>query len=137
MGATLLAADQGQFIYGYADDADGSCETLMGGDDRVYQLVPAAAGTMTVRIGFEPDGVTTSCSVDVASPGCWPRVLYARSDCADPTAEIACALDPLQPMAPATISFPVTAGTPAFVFVDGYDDQDYSHGTYNLHIDLQ
>ena len=134
MGATVVA---GHFLYGYEDDADGSCEALMGGDDRVYQLVPAADGTMTVTIGLEIDGVTPTCEVAVSSPGCWPRVLYARSDCADPVAELACGLDPLEPMAPQTISFPVTAGTPAFVFVDGYDDQDYSHGTYNLHIDLQ
>jgi hypothetical protein len=137
LGATLLAADEGHFTFGYEDDADGSCAMQMGGDDRVYQLVPAADGMMTVSIGYEADGMTPTCDVGVTLPGCWPRVLYARSDCADPGAEVACALDTLQPMAPESITFPVTAATPVFVFVDGYDVQDYSHGTYNLHLDLQ
>lgn len=136
-GLTLLAADQGHFNYGYADDAAGSCAIEMGGADRVYQLVPAVSGTLTASIGYEEDGATSICDVNVADPGCWPRVLYARSTCADPASEIACALDPLQPMAPEEISIPVTAGTPVYLFVDGYDGQAYSHGPYNLIVDLQ
>jgi hypothetical protein len=136
-GTTILAEDQGHHTFGYADDYEGSCALLPGGDDRVYQLVPQATGAMTVSVGYEPDGTTPTCEISVDDPGCWPRVLYARSDCADPASELACGLDQLEPMAPQVLSFPATAGVPVHVFVDGYDDQPYSHGTYNLRIELQ
>ena len=136
-GATVLTADQGHFIYGYTDDHEGSCALQPGGVDRVYQLVPQASGQLTVGVGFEPDGVTPSCEVDLEGPGCWPRVVYARTSCADAASEIACGLDQLQPMAPQTLQIPATAGTPVFLFIDGFDGEDYSAGSFNLHLSLQ
>lgn len=137
LGTTVLAADQGHFTYGYADDHEGSCAEQPGGVDRVYQLIPQADGMMTVSVGFEPDGITPSCDIAVESPGCWPKVVYARTSCPDAASEVACGLDPLMPMAPQTLQIPVTSGASIFLFIDGYDAEAYSAGTFNLHVSLQ
>ena len=38
--------------------------------------------------------------------------------------------------APEIVSMPVTANTPVYLFIDGYDAEYYSWGTYNLELTL-
>jgi nitrous oxidase accessory protein NosD len=134
-GTTILPASDGNTTIGFNNDFSSKCSLPPGGPDRVYQIIPQITGTMTASVGFGPDGATPICAVDITDPGCWDRVLYARSTCGDAATELSCsdkgALDV------ETITFPVTANTPVFLFVDGYDNQSYSSGVFNLAITLQ
>jgi hypothetical protein len=135
LGTTILLASNGNSTVGFNNDFSGSCSLPPGGADRVYQLTPQVSGTMTVSVGFGADGVTSICDVNITDPGCWDRVLYARTACTDAATELACS--DVSATTVETITFPVTAGTPYFVFVDGFDDQSYSSGVFNLKITLQ
>ena len=142
-GTTILPASQGMSTYGFKDDytASATCRAASGattgGLDRVFQLTPAASGTMTVSVGYEPDGTTVTCT-NMFAPGCWASVLYARSTCADATKEIACNVGTVTTaIAPSNISFDVKANTPYWVFVDGFDGMDYSYGPFNLIVNLK
>jgi hypothetical protein len=121
----------------------GACPACPG-PSRVYNLVPAVSGTMTVDIGYDTTHTNTVCTDDPNSVGCWDMVLFARTACADGTSEIAtpdggtttgCS-DPVFPDA-AVIKFPVTAGTSYYVFVVGYDQGTFGSGPYNLFVTLQ
>jgi hypothetical protein len=92
---------------------------------------------LTVSVGYEADGVTSSCEKDVYSTSCWDYVLYARTTCGSAAApdEIGCSDN--QVFDSETLTFPVTANTPYFVFVDGLDGNPYSTGPFGLVIDLQ
>jgi len=146
-GMTVLPATDGNSTYGFADDYAGSCgggawnANEGGGADRVYQIVPDQSGTMTVSIGYEPDGVTSICGTNFWDPYCWGSALYVRTTCDDTTSEVACAAagpeNDWNCFQPWSLTFPVTAGTPYFVFVDGYDNGAYSTGLFNLVISLQ
>jgi len=157
-GKTILAASMGTSTYGFKDDYFGSCAVAdgavpapdggttsglsdgTGGLDRVFQLTPAKSGTMTVSVGYQIDGVTSSCATSMTAVGCWSSVLYARSNCNAAAPELACALGvsaTMTDIVPATISFDVTANTPYWVFVDGFDNQPYSYGLFNLILNLQ
>lgn len=140
-GTTILPASMGMSTYGFKDDYIGSCNQGPGGLDRVFQLTPAKSGTMTVSVGYETDGATPTCTVEgMTGPGCWASMLYARTSCGTASTEVAgaCAVgvNGLN-IVPTTISFPVTANTPYWVFVDGYDNQDYSYGPFNFIVKLQ
>jgi hypothetical protein len=136
-GNTTLLASEGNTTVGFANDHSGTCSFPPGGPDRVYQVIPQITGTMTVSIGFEEDGVTPICASNIMDPGCWDRVIYARTTCGDESGatELDCADGGAADVE--TITFPVTADTPVFVFVDGYDDQYYSSGVFNLLFHLQ
>jgi hypothetical protein len=114
-----------------------------GGLDRVFQITPAASGTLSVSVGYQTDGVTPACNqATEVGPDCWLPVLYARTTCDDAATEIAssCTLGinmTLVTAIPATTSFAVTAHTPYWVFVDGFDDGDYSYGPFNLIVTLE
>jgi cysteine-rich repeat protein len=136
-GTIKLTAAQGTSTYGYTDDYDSSCSQYPGGRDRVFAIKPTKPGMMSVSIGYEADGVTSACASSIFAPGCWAHMLYVRTTCADTNSEIACSLDGIDPTAPTTLTFAVTANTTYFVFVDGYDDQSYSYGPFNLIVDLQ
>jgi hypothetical protein len=139
-GTTILTASSGLSTYGFTDDYRGSCDPASGGPDRVFQLTPIASGTLTVSIGYQTDGVTASCGAAQTGPFCWSSVLYARSTCGTSSTELACTLgvDAVSSDAiPATISFAVTANTPYWVFVDGYDGTSSSDGLFNLIVKLQ
>src|SRR5262249_33661682 len=112
----------------------GGCPQTPGGRDRVFRLVPAASGAMTVKIGYEPDGMTHVCDVDLWGAGCWDMRLYARTDCADPATELDCS--DIAFITPEAIHIDVTAGVPVYVFVDGYDGSIWSTGPFNLEIRL-
>jgi hypothetical protein len=133
---------------GFPKTYSGSCNQMgtcpmCPGPSRVYNLVPQASGTLTVSIGYETDGVTTSCNADMNAAACWDMTLFARTTCADSATEITgtdggttvgCA-DPAFPDA-AIVSFPVVAGMSYYVFVVGYDDGTYGAGPYNLFVTL-
>jgi cysteine-rich repeat protein len=133
-GVTLLASE-GHTTYGYTDDYIGSCAAGEGGVDRIYQIVPEVAGNVTITVGLSEDGMTPACDVDVNGPTCWDPVLYVRTTCDDTGTELDCS-DGVDGTEPETITFPVTAGTPYFVFVDGFDSAYYSLGPFNLFISL-
>jgi hypothetical protein len=135
LGTITLLASSGNSTIGYTDNYAGTCTPAVGGRDRVYQLTPQASGTMTVKLGAGTDGVTPICSVDLLDPGCWDGALYARSTCTDALTQLACSDRGAVQIE--TITFPVIAATPYWVFVDGYDNQYYSSGPFNLVITLQ
>jgi hypothetical protein len=130
---------------GFPSTYSGSCnQTGISGPSRVYNLVPQASGTMTVSIGYQTDGVTTSCNADMNSAACWDMTLFARTTCTDTTSEITTNPDggaPIGCSAPADpdaaiITFPVVANTSYFVFVVGYSNDQYGSGPYNLFVTL-
>jgi hypothetical protein len=145
--ATNFLADTGNTT-GYMDNNssyinDGTCNTPgmpppagQGAPERVYQLMPMATGMMTVTVGNDTGNMKSFCaeSNNMPTVDCWEYTLYARTNCSDTTTELACS----QPAAgPATITFPVTVGTPYFVFVDGLMNDNLSYGYYNLYVALQ
>ena len=147
VGTTILPESEGMSTYGFTDNYIGSCSVSSasppnGGLDRVFQLTPAASGTLTVSVGYQTDGVTAACDpATQTGPDCWFSVLYARTTCATASSEVAnaCAVgaDGTFNVVPAQISFPVLANTPYWVFVDGYDAQNYSYGPFNFIVSLQ
>lgn len=124
-----------QFTTGFTDNyAPATCATLGAmGPDRVYQLIPEISGMMTVKIGYDVDGVTPSCDQDPESPSCFDRILYVRTTCGDSTSEIACANTAAY--SPESITFPVTELMQYYVFVDGASAASF--GTYTLSVTLQ
>jgi hypothetical protein len=138
---TIVPASAGTSTYGYADDYTGSCTHYPGGRDRVFKLTPVGGTSMTVSVGYQADGVTSACVVTDPSPSdCWAHVVYARTTCTDTTSEIAnTCVDNFagDPTAPVAVTFPVTTGSSYYFFVDGYDDQNYSYGPFNLIVKLQ
>jgi hypothetical protein len=121
---------------GYTDDYLSPHAAVAGGPDRVYQLTPLFTGTMTVTIGLGADGSTDVCDADPTSGACWDRALYARSTCLDETFAAELGFSDQGAYDVEEISFAVTAGEPVFVVVDGYDDQFYSSGVFDLKVDL-
>jgi hypothetical protein len=134
----------GMSTYGFNDDyiASSACISgpgaTTGGRDRVFKITPTASGTLTVSAGYQTDGVTDECATSMTVPTCWAKVLYARTTCKDTTSEIACVVGAGGAgISPAKIQFSATANTPYYVFVDGFDDQPYSYGPFNLIVTLK
>ncbi len=132
-----ILASAGMSTYGYSDHNIGSCSQFTGGLERIFQITPATTGTLSVRVGYEADDVTSTCAVSPTAPECWAHMLYARTTCATASTELSCVESHSAPNVPSTLSFAVTAGTPYFVFVDGYNGQSYSYGPFNLFVTLQ
>ena len=135
--------------YGYDDNYKPICTAQIagggrifdGGRDRVFEVVPAKSGTLTAAVGYELDGVTPTCSLNIFDPGCWAKIFYARSACASAlaTSEVACSYSFLSPVDPGTnqLVLSVVQGVPVYLVVDGYDGRYYSYGTFNLHLKLE
>jgi len=136
-GKTSLLASAGMSTYGYSDHNVGSCSQLTGGIERVFQMTPTITGTLSVSVGYEADDVTSTCAVSPTVPECWAHMLYSRTTCATATTEIACVESHSAPNVPSTLSFAVTAGTPYWIFVDGFNGASYSYGPFNLFVNLQ
>lgn len=124
-----------QYTTGFTDDyMPMTCgKGGTGGPDRVYQLVPDIDGMMTVKLGYDMDGTTSTCDVDPENTGCFDRVLYVRTTCNDGATEIACANQGVY--SPESITFPVTALNQYYVFVDGASPASY--GAYSLIVSVQ
>ncbi|MBI4703902.1 MAG: hypothetical protein HY744_22565 [Deltaproteobacteria bacterium] len=124
----------------YLDDYQmkGCKGAVVGGKDRVYQLVAGATGTLTASIGYEADGLTETCvAKGTQDLGCWNRVLYVRTTCTDQDSEIACANTGGVWSAVEKMSFPVVKGGVYSLVLDGYWSGAKNYGTYWLHINLQ
>lgn len=132
-GVTTLAGT----TIGHADTATGSCRGVPpGGADYVYAVTPMASGTLDATVGLDASG-GSPCLSDVTDPLCWDHVLYARTACGLPASEVACSdVDQGNPLGPESISFPVVAGVAYYVFVDGYEDDFYSRGPFDLRLYL-
>ncbi len=132
-GASSMLASAGFSTNGFVDDYASSCEIEPGGADRVFVLTPAETGTLTVTIGTDATNTTSICADDQSDPACWDHMLHVRTTCDDMGTEVACADD----FDVEELTFAVTAATPVYLFVDGYDAGTYSRGPFNLHFDLQ
>lgn len=146
MPAPLVTALTSNYVDDYTT-CDGLGPPPMG-KDRVFQVVPATAGTMHVELrnigsngGF--DGMLSAWK-DACTPG--PALVTPfPADGHDPPngsylgcSDQALGMDPYLASDPNTFEvlpdFAVTAGESIFVVVDGY--QDGSEGQFWLHVDL-
>lgn len=130
------------------DSADPDFPTYPS-NDHVYRVTPSASGTLTVKLGYDNNGVLycgADESVEPSYPypvGCYDRSLHVREGaCEDIGAEIACAESQVSWWAPEVLSFSVTAGSDYYVFVDGWlnfgpGEESVDVGEYVLDIDLQ
>jgi hypothetical protein len=141
-GLSLLAT-MGNYTTGFTDDYQslncnfGPNNPPGGGPDRVYAITPTVSGTMKASVGFQPDGVTASCSLDPNPPTCVDFVLYVRSSCLDKNSELDCSDEGFN--TPETISIPVVANQTYFIIVDGFSDvsdDPYGAGNFNLLVTL-
>jgi hypothetical protein len=136
----------GQFdTYNAHDDYNGACNHNYGGRDHVFQITPAASGTLYLDTGYDEVGHAycnnPTCWMGAwdCPAGCWNRVLYTRSTCANAATETACDHDRyLTKYVTADLSIPVTAGVPVFAFVDSLSDNEFGFcaGPYYLHARL-
>lgn len=111
------------------------CGWAATGPENIYNVFPDSDGTMHARIGY--DGASGIVCDSLAS--CGDFILYARKDqClpidpADPAQQIGCVdFDPGNQEI-LDLSFPVTASTDYWVFVDGLDSQ-WGVGPYYLEL---
>lgn len=132
-GASASYANAGA---GVTDDYIGSCAWETGGLDQVFEIVPTATGTLTVRVGFDGNGVAVCQPPNYDQAGCIDHTLFVReTTCSDGT-EIACQQSNAEDLTN-SLSIPVVADAHYFVFVDGYNGEYYSSGIYNLELTLQ
>jgi cysteine-rich repeat protein len=131
----LLSSEAGLFTTGYGDDSESNVCGAYEGSDRVHMITPSQAGTLSVTIGLDEAGEVI-CHNATSTAWCWDHVLYARTTCDDAGTEITCA-DVInnETNEPETLSIPVEANVPYYVFVDGYDN--FNFGPYNLLIELE
>jgi hypothetical protein len=80
--------------------------------DLIYVVVPDTDGTLVLSLTSE-----------------WDGGLYVRTACDEPSSEIVC-IDSLGENATEVLQVAVTAGTPLYVYVDGYTTE--SSGYYEL-----
>jgi len=85
--------------------------------DLIYVIVPGADGTLVLSL-----------------TSAWDGGLYVRTACDEPATELAC-VDVLGDDATEVLQLGVTAGTPYYVYVDGYTSDSY--GEYELTSELQ
>jgi hypothetical protein len=135
-GMTRLLSTSGFTTLGYTDDYDGSCLGGFDAPDRVIAITPAVSGLLTVEIGYEEDG-SEICVADIDDPRCWDYGLYLRTTCLDAESEVAVTGCSDGGEVPESVSAVVVAGTPIFLFVDGYDLEFDSQGPFDLDITLE
>ncbi len=111
--------------------------------DHVFRIKPAADGQLLATVGLGFDGVPL-CGADTsveppypAPAGCYDHVVHIRhATCEDIAGQVACA-DSFYWWMPETASTSVVAGEDYFVFVDGWNDDEYGIGPYALKLQLQ
>lgn len=134
---------------GASDSGTGSCslppdhEFIFPAPDHVLRVTPSADGVLRATLGLNADGIPF-CGPDAAQEpafpfpsGCYDRALYVRAACDDAGSEIACSDSPDSWWAPEQVSFAVQAGTDYFVFVDGWNDDEFGVGQYVVELELQ
>jgi cysteine-rich repeat protein len=142
---------------GAVDNATGSCMVPPGTDfgkgiitagspDHVYRVRVTQAGSLTITLGNNIDGVPfcgPDMSIEPPFPypaGCWDRSLYVRQADCDTGAEVACD-DTGEYHQTESVTFAAAANTDYFVFVDGWTaftngEDSYDRGLYTLEFDL-
>lgn len=120
---------------GAANDYESSSNLFWPAVDQVFEFVPAAAGTLQIRIGLDDTG-SAFCAKDWNSPGCWNHVLYARQGGCDGTDVAMSYPDFVTDDGVNQIAFPVELGVHYFVFVDGFDLTEYDTGPYYLEVSM-
>jgi hypothetical protein len=80
--------------------------------DLIYVVVPATDGTLVLSLTSD-----------------WDGGLYVRTTCEDPGSELVCT-DVLGDNATEVLQVAVTAGTPYYVYVDGYTSESF--GSFDL-----
>jgi cysteine-rich repeat protein len=118
-----------------ADDYVGTCAGSTGGKDVVFSFVAPSTGTLTADVGRTALG-DDACMVDPYGSSCFDRVLYVREGTCGDGAEIGCSDDEMDGAAIEHVSVPVTEGQTYYVFVDGYDAEFYSYGTFVLDLKI-
>ena len=128
---------------GATESGDSTCQTgaLTGpAPDHVYKFIPQSNGTLIATLGLDFDGNPYCGNGEPQFPypfGCWDRAVHIReADCTNPGAQLACSDDQLSWWAVETASAQVVAGTEYYVFVDGYNDDEFGQGPYVLHVEL-
>ncbi len=158
MGVTFIPNMANGFAttLGALENEHGSCNfdpTIFGVEytyapDHVYRIRPTVSGTFTATVGLGFDGVPL-CGADVmlepALPypaGCWDRSIYARQSNCTSGMELDCS-ESNEYWVPETISFPVTANTDYFVFVDGWlaggpvgEELGFNAGPYTIRVEI-
>lgn len=121
------------------DMETGPCfqEIAAGGPEQVFEITPTASGTLTVRTAHDAMGASPCgpdpMNPDFSDPFCVDRVLYIRSGpCATGT-QLACTNINTTTWE-TSVSTAVVAGTPYYVFVDGYNTG--AAGPYVLEVNL-
>ncbi len=100
-------------------DYSGTCGSSSSASDAVFSFTPDIDGTATVSLGGDAVSV-------------WDAVLYARTTCTDSTTEIKCS-DSFNQYTPGgeTMTFPATANTTYYMFVDGYSSMS---GAFDINV---
>ncbi len=136
-GGTNFAVDATETAFttnGYNNDYIGNCMPDVGGADRVFAITPATSGVLRAKVGFDATGGVAWCdSIGWSDSRCFDVELYVRTTCeASSATEIACTS---ACCSGETMDFPVSAGVPIYLFVDGYDAEYYSRGPFNVHLE--
>lgn len=130
---------------GATNSGESTCQTgatTGPAPDHTYKIIPQANGTLIATVGLDFNG-EPYCGAgepteDPLPPGCWDRAVHIReATCDDEAAEVACADDPDLYWLTEGASAEVVAGTEYFVFVDGYNADEYGQGIYVLQLELQ
>lgn len=98
----------------------GSCLADPETHEQIWRFLPITTGTLNLELASDAD-----------------FGMYVRTDCASDASELDCADFEYGGAAggmPETLSVPVTAGTPVFIFVDGYAAEDV--GPYTLTLSM-
>jgi cysteine-rich repeat protein len=127
---------------GYQHDMSGTCRQAGAGSDRFYTFTAATNAVIDVWLGYDSDGATPACE-DLASPYCWDGVLYLLwwngTAWVQPTWRVAqdSLCSDVGSFYLENLHRTVFAGETYAIGIDGYDDQPYSRGPFNLRIDVQ
>jgi len=108
--------------------------------DQVFEFLPMTTGTLSVTIGQNYNG-QAYCTVEgLAGPDCFVHVMWFKSvDCTNGP-ELSCVYStPATDNGVNTLSIPVIAGTPYFLFVEGNSSStaQFENGPYLLKATLQ
>jgi len=148
----IPGSGQPRSTIGATDSGTGSCQSGQNpatpAADHVYKVIPQANGTLLARVGDDMndmpfcDESALPDSADPTTPGCWDRAVHIREAvCTDnaspPPSEVACSDNALDWYHVEEASAQVTAGTEYYVFVDGYNGDEFGEGLYVLRLELQ
>ncbi|NUP07085.1 MAG: DUF4215 domain-containing protein [Polyangiaceae bacterium] len=128
---------------GATESGESTCQTasVSPAPDHVYKVIPEANGTLIATLGLDFEGNpycgTTEPTKLPYPAGCWDRAVHIReATCDVPEAEVACSDTTATWWATEAASAEVVAGTEYYVFVDGYNNDEFGQGLYVLQLEL-